>query len=214
MKFPNDKYYTGSATLIDSKHLLTAAHNVYGKTIGGDAVEVTFMPGRNGNELPYGIAPVARWFFPPQYRALDIESPLETEEVLDDLSQYEYDYAVLRLAEPLSLPPFGLLAASDEELERHHVRITGYPGDKIGEEKGTMWTAAGKVAPAEHGLLRYKIDTYKGESGSSLAMRPDEVDGVFSVGVHVAGSEERDANFAVRLTSDRIARIIEWQQSL
>ena len=210
MKFPNGKFYTGTGTLIDDRHVLTAAHNVYGKSLGGDAVSVEFFPGRNGTEFPYGIVGVSRFFYPAEYADIDIESPLEAAVPSDDMSHYQFDYAVLRLAKPVTNPVVGILAATDEELTTHKARISGYPGDK---PKGTMWTTTGPVAPAEHGLLRYKIDTYKGESGSSVMMRVDDLRGQCCVGVHVAGSHEWDANIAVRMTKERIAKVRAWMET-
>jgi V8-like Glu-specific endopeptidase len=54
--FPNNTTAFGSGALIDSFHLLTAAHVLYNPYEGGWATSVTVIPARNGFSAPYGVA--------------------------------------------------------------------------------------------------------------------------------------------------------------
>ena len=210
MRFPNGDYYSGTGTLVDKTHVLTAAHNVYGHDFGGEATDVWFVPARNGSVQPYGSVQASKFFFPQAYRKQALPSPLALDGNIDDMKHYENDYAVIRLSSPLNLPYIAMYAASDEELTSTTAGITGYPSDQA---FGTMWSASGNVSVEDFGLLGYKIDTYKGESGASLMMSFEDPSGLVSAGIHVAGSREHNSNFAVRLTHERITHIERWIDS-
>lgn len=124
----------------------------------------------------------------------------------DELAEKLYN---IRLEKRLPLPIFGLYAASDKQLATK-ARITGYPGDK---PKGTMWSGAGDLAPADAEFLFYQIDTYKGESGSAILVDLAMPIGLTVVGVHVAGDRDLETNFGVRLDGPRIKQILEWINS-
>lgn len=211
MSFPNGKSYTGTGTLIDRQHVLTAAHNVFGRDIGGWAKEVYFMPARDGDHKPYGTLPAARVFITEEYFTLSPADPNETPDGnVEDYTLYTEDYAVVRLQKPVDLPIMGMVAATDRQLDGAVARITGYPGDK---PDGTMWTDTGPIAKPDAHFLFYKIDTWKGESGSGLFVDLPLPEGKSIVGVHVAGSRRLDSNFAVRLTDHEVKQVIDWMRT-
>lgn len=211
MKFPNGKTYGGTGTLIDEWHVLTAAHNLYGNDKGGLAVDVTFIPAFDAGTMPYGSAKAARLFVTDDYTHLSPPDPEETP-VLDpnDVTQYTEDYAVIRLKTPFNLPYLTMAAPFDEDIQGTDARITGYPGDKT---FGQMWTAHGPLGAPDDEFLFYKIDTFKGESGSAVTVVGEGSPYPVIWGVHVAGSAALGTNWAVRLTEDRIDQINRWRNS-
>ncbi|WP_426564647.1 trypsin-like serine peptidase [Angustibacter sp. McL0619] len=211
MAFPNGETYTGTGTLIDKQHVLTAAHNVFGNDIGGWAKTVYFQPARNGEHYPYGNVGATKVFITEGYYTLSPADPNATSDGnVEDYTLYTEDYAVVRLQRPLDLPFMGTFAASDTQLDGAQARITGYPGDK---PEGTMWTAAGPLAKPDQHFLFYKVDTWKGQSGSGLFVDLDLPYGKSVVGVHVAGVRRLETNFAVRLTNAEIKQIIAWMRT-
>lgn len=211
MAFPNGKTYTGTATLIDEQHVLTAAHNVFGNDIGGWAKTVYFQPARNGDHYPYGTVGGSKVFITEDYFTLSPPDPNRNSDgTVEDYTLYTQDYAVVRLQRPLKLPFMGTYAASDTQLDDAPVRITGYPGDKT---EGTMWTAAGPLAKPDEHFLFYKVDTFRGESGSGLFVDLDLPIGKSIVGVHVAGDRKLGTNFAVRLMNTEIYQIKAWMRT-
>lgn len=211
MEFPNGKRYTGTATLIDGSHLLTAAHNVYGKDIGGFATKVWYVPGRDGDVFPYGVVAGKKLFITEDYFTKSPADPNATPDgTVEDYTHYTEDYAVVRLEQPLRLPILGMYPASNTELKEREANVTGYPGDKAPPD--TMWTAHKPLSNGDDHFLFYKVDTYKGESGAGVVVDLGMPVGVTLVGVHVAGSVHLDTNFAVRLTSSHIKTILSWMK--
>ncbi len=207
VKFPNGKTYTSTATLIDETHVLTAAHNVYGADIGGQATQVFFIPARNGDKMPYGYVAASKFFFPRAYKDLNLPSPLENDGAIEGFSHYENDFAVVRLKKPVVNPSLPMGVPTDEQLEENQASLSGYSSDK---PKGTMWTAHGAVTTEDYGLITHKIDTFMGGNGSSLVMKFDEIFGLTIAGIHVASSSDQKCSVAVRLTRKRLIKILEW----
>lgn len=211
MQFPNGEFYTGTATLVDGKHVLTAAHNVFGNDLGGFARNVWFVPARSHDDMPYGIAEAERVFITEEYYTLSPANPNQTPDgEVDDVTPYTEDYAIVRLKARLNLPIMGLYGASDTELSGASARITGYPGDKPNDY---MWTAAGPISAPDEEFIFYRIDTYKGESGAGVMFDFSLPVGLAVSGVHVAGDAKLGTNFAVRLNSQRIGQILKWMNA-
>ncbi|AHE51898.1 trypsin-like serine peptidase [Sphingomonas sanxanigenens] len=207
MQFPDGEEYSGTGTLIDRQHVLTAAHNVFGNDIGGWARNVWFAPARNGDVVPYGFLPASRLFITEDYYTLSPPDPNAVP--VEDYTLYTEDYAVVRLRNPIDLSIFGMYAATDREL-RGEIQITGYPGDK---PEGTMWTDRKPLTGMDEHFLFYRINTYRGESGAAAVANLPLPIGYTIVGVHVAGDAGLDTNFGVRLDEAKIRTIRAWMNS-
>lgn len=210
MKFRNGEIYTGTGTLIDKKHVLTAAHNLFGNDIGGWAQEVWFIPARDGDYFPYGCHGATKIFVTEEYRTLSPPNPNATPfGDVDDYTRYTEDYGLVRLERATTLPILGMYAARDDELGVP-CQITGYPGDK---PEGEMWTDAKPLTNPDPLFLFYRINTYKGESGASIIADINLPVGQCIAGIHVAGDPRLNTNFGVRLDSAKIKRILGWMNS-
>jgi V8-like Glu-specific endopeptidase len=217
MTFPNGITYVGTGTLLNQSTVLTCAHNLFDNSIGGWATQVQFTPARNGQLAPFGIFAAAQngLSVPDLYRQLSPPNPNQSNGAvpggLVEVTQYIYDYGVVRLAQAVNMADFfGMYAADDNQIRASNMDITGYPGDK---PPGTMWHAQGPVIGFSDELLFYTISTFEGQSGSPLRM---PIAGLnppgwpWIIGVHVAGSTGLGANFAVRLTDDVIEEVMGW----
>jgi len=214
MTFPNGKTYTGTGTLLDRNHVLTAAHNLYGNDVGGWARSVTFAAARNGNNYPYNSVAAATIFVPEDYRFLSPPNPDDVPANNIDYTQYLYDYGLVRLSSPVDAGVMRMHNPSDDELDARIFTVTGYPGDK---PAGTMWGADGRLSGYAEEFLFYQISTYRGESGSAVATLFDHLVNPQIpriCGIHVAGSGRLGANFAVRLRDEVIEQIVSWGGSL
>lgn len=213
MTFPNGKQYTGTGTLIDERHVLTCAHNLFGEGQGGPAQQVLYLPARDGNTVPYGVALAERIFYPENYVLHPPANPNVEGIVVQDYTQYLFDYGLVRLNAGIN--PGNLMtmyAAADNALQGQDVELAGYPGDK---PIGTMWNGSGVLPNQldEH-FLFYGISTYKGQSGSSIRFATGAPQNPLRiVGIHVAGLPQFNANFAVRLTDEIIEQMADWMNS-
>lgn len=211
--FPNGTTASGTGTLIGERSVLTCAHLLYQSQFGGDVTGIKFALARNGNKHPYKIVTSKLFGIPELFRKSSPPIPNKYGEV-GEYTKYMYDYAVIRLDE--SLEPDGITypaiqVASNSELGYRKCDIAGYPGDK---SEGTMWNGSGELSVADsQEFLFYQISTYNGQSGAAVRslfpklVRP-EIPRI--VGIHVAGSEQLNSNFAVRINENVFGDIMRW----
>jgi len=186
--------YIGTAWFVSPRQLLTAGHNVYMHDEGGWAKSIQIIPGRNGNNQPYGSVTISN------YRST-------IGWTRDKDSDYDYGALLLPAASPLgnTVGWLGYEARSDANLRGMKVNIAGYPGDKGGT---TMWWMADPVTDVRPLTFSYKLDTAGGQSGAPVFMYfPDR--GRIGVGVHTYGSSS--GNSATRLTDAVLRNVNAWK---
>ncbi len=134
----------------------TAAHCLYYSGLGGWAEAITAYPGRDGNVAPFGSVVATHWNVRQKW--IDTQGP-------------RHDYGVIQLADPIgnTVGYFGYqYNAKNQFYLGKPVTLSGYPGDKYGDEAGTQWMMDGQIDKVQKRRLFYTIDTYGGQSGSPL----------------------------------------------
>jgi V8-like Glu-specific endopeptidase len=185
-----EREYNGSGVMVGPYSVLTAAHNVYDKDTRLWAEHITVSPGANSGSAYFGTSNVARAFIPKDY--------FEGNDT-NDMALLTIDQEVGKQTGWATL-----CALDNTEFEDTEFWVTGYPGDK---EAGQLWEMNGPIIDVTALVLKCKIATVEGQSGSPLwqkakASKPPRV-----VGVHVrAGMGEW--NEATRITRDRLDWII------
>jgi glutamyl endopeptidase len=208
--FPRGVSGHGSGTLVGPNKVLTCAHNLYQEAYGGWATSITFALARNGDEYPYGTRSSVRANVPELYRRYCPPPPVGPDV---DYTRYVYDYGVVTIEgmlEPDGITYPAIHVAGDAPLQQAEIDIAGYPADK---PAGTMWQGSGRLRSAAPEFLFYRISTYAGQSGSSLRCRLPNVyphDMKHIVGIHVAGSDRLESNFAVRINAGVAEEINSW----
>lgn len=195
MRFPNGKTYIGSGAMVNRHHVLTAGHCVYSRADGGWATSIRFNAGQNDGSLPFGSAMAARLL---SVRGYTVE--LDT----------EWDMAMLILDRDLGQRTgwFGVVTFGDDSrLLRKRVNVTGYPGDKGGEQ---MWTHADAIKSVGAERFFYNIDTMGGQSGSGVWSTFAGHQGEKVAGIHTTGSSS--GNGATRISRAKFDRIVSWLQ--
>ena len=197
----------GSGTLIGPNLVLTAGHNIrmicpQRKIFNEDTniESIRFFPGANGSVFTFGEAKVTKTFLSPHYHW--------------DHPDYEkYDYAVLVLDTPVGYQTGWLgigVFDNNDELNRIHVNVTGYPGDKCNPNDHQMWTMENKVLAVQDETFHYDIDTYGGQSGSGAWYSPDE-ENYYIVGIHThGGNVDEMYNISNRISLTKYNQIYEW----
>lgn len=195
-----DSYGFGSGTLIASNLVLTAAHNLYERELFGEeqtgrATEIRFLPAIDGHSLPFRESKVKQFYYPDEY-----------------VKNGKEDYGLLVLENSIGdfTGFFGLGIIPEELSEKLEVNITGYPADKVKNKPKyyEMWSMKGPIKNIKDDLLHYEIDTYKGQSGSSVWYKDGQ--DYFVIGVHIQGDELLKVNKATFLTESRFNQIEQW----
>ncbi len=193
-----DIHCWGTGTLIGPNIVLTAGYNLYShrEKAYSNIESMQFLPGVNGQLLPFGVAEVKTYFVSPNY--------IEDEE--------EEDYGILILKEPIGNKTgyFGLACLEPEELKSKTIHITGYPADKVASKPNTyeMWGMQGTARDIdqERSRFNHSIETDPGQGGSGVWFQEGE--DYYVCGVHLSGV--RFAKKATLLTRAIYAQIYQW----
>jgi len=160
--FPDGSSIYGSGALVGANDVLTAAHIIYDPQRGGQAVDVTVVPGRDGNRYPFdsyqGVS--------LDYYKLDLDEPnsIRQSESQKDLAVIGLEYAVGD-----ELGWFELVSFSQEG----DYKITGYPGEYFDAQGARMVESGGTVTQHQHYDL-IELDgfaTSPGNSGSPVWLK-------------------------------------------
>jgi glutamyl endopeptidase len=177
---------TCSGFFIDVNRLATAAHCIYGSSLGGFATSITVHPGRNGGTAPFGSFPVVNGYVHQKW--VDTEKP-------------KFDFGVLVLGSDVgnTVGWFGYGYNTDNTFfDKRKTTVRGYPGDKT---YGTMWTMNGKIQEVNKTRFFYKIDTFGGQSGSPHYGKWGTDCNPCAFGVHTYGvGGNWDMNSSTRIT--------------
>ncbi len=193
MKSKTGKNYIGTGWFVSPRTIITAGHCIYFHNEGGWAQEITVMPGRNGNSLPYGSC-VARSF-----RSV-------TGWTRDKGRNFDYGAIILpancRLGARTGY--FGYAYMSDNSLKNKYLNLSGYPGDK---PSGTQWFHSRRVKGVTDRTITYEIDTAGGQSGSPVWYINNG--NRYAAGIHTNGHSS--GNSATRIVKAVYDNIKYWK---
>lgn len=195
----NGKTVYGSGTLISSRFMLTAAHNIYSRYYEREPDSILFIPGLNGSECPYGIIAIRRYFYLEEYKIGRTE-----------------DYCLIELEEDIgeSTGFIEMKMHRSEEVDGKECSIYGYPISSEEIANNQLHGMSGTVSViGENNLLRYYIFTSPGQSGSCIYYISPEDNKYFTLGVHVKGYSNRGYKTGTFFSSERIEQINEWMLS-
>ncbi|KAA2238780.1 serine protease [Chitinophaga agrisoli] len=193
----DNSQWVGSAWFISPRTLITAGHCVYIKHSDipgrdGWVKKIQVMPGRNGNELPFGGITASEFWTVQGWGDKGLEN-------------YDYGAIILPAAFPQELGTFGYGVYPDDELNKLMVNVAGYPSDK---SSGTIWYDKRNVGTVKADKVYYAADTYGGQSGTVVYRIKDRKR--IAVAIHAYGG--LTANSGTRITDQVYNNLESWKR--
>jgi glutamyl endopeptidase len=191
--FPDNNQYIGSGTMVNKHHVVTAGHVVYSKSNGGWATSIQFNAAQNDSSVPFGSAWATR---------------LVSFSGWTNDGDEEWDIGMLILNEDLGNETgwMGLISTADNNLSEHQITVSGYPGDKGGQE---MWAAAAPIVGVQSEQLQYDAFTKGGDSGSGVYGVWQGIAGEHVCAAHTLGANGIP-NTGTRIASDKFPVMVSW----
>jgi len=194
--------WLGTGFFISPRVLATAGHNVFINGRDPDrrgwVRNIEVIPGRDGNELPFGSALSTRFYSVRGWAD-------------DANTEFDYGAIVLDPSEALgnSTGWIGFGAYSDATLRSVWANLSGYPSDRgRGREQ---WYMARRVDSVSARKVFYDIDTFGGQSGSAVYRIKDG--SRYAIGIHAYGVGARPLNSATRINRPAFDNLSAWKQA-
>lgn len=189
----NGRRFIGTGWLVSPRTVITAGHCVFMHNEGGWARSIEVIPGLNDAARPFNAASsgtfhsVTGW---TQSRNRD------------------NDYGAIILPANARLGDrtgwFGFATRDNAFLQAAALNLSGYPGDKGGNQQ---WFMAQRTKSVSSRVITYDIDTMGGQSGSPVWVLQNG--SRYAVGIHTNGASS--GNSATRIESNVFARITDWK---
>jgi len=185
--------WIGTGWLVAPRTVITAGHCVYMHDHGGWPKSIEVIPGLNDSLRPFGSCTATT------FRSVTgwVNS-----------KQREYDYGAIILPTNCRLGDrtgvFGFAVKDNPYLMSAYLNLSGYPGDKGGNQQWFMARRAKSVAPR---VIYYEIDTMGGQSGSPVWVKVGNAR--YAVGIHTNGLIS--GNSATRIVQPVFNNIQAWK---
>lgn len=184
--------FVGTGWFIGPHTVMTAGHCVYLHDHGGWATAIEVIPALDGNQRPFGSATGRR---------------LRAVSGWIDEEDSNNDYGAILLDENLGEQTgwFSFAALSDTELTTNFATISGYPADL--DRATRQYFHARNISRVSPRRLQYDIDTYGGQSGSSIHIESNGER--VAVGIHTTGSSL--GNSGTRIVAEVFNNMQRWK---
>lgn len=194
---PAGQAWTGTGSMIGSKHVLTAGHVLFKADEGGWATTIMVIPGLDGQKAWFGSENLT-W---PYFKQRSVTGWTQGGDT-------DYDYGLITLNTGFSVGSFGLMYASDGLLDSTTAYLIGYPGDRDGGQRQYGVPSGGALTDYDSTLVYYSMDTNHGQSGAGVYQFWNGKRAIFAV--H-HGQYDSDENCGARITKARHDQIRGWQ---
>lgn len=189
----NGSKWIGTGWLISPRTIITAGHCVYMHDQGGWAKSIEVIPGLNDAYRPYQSG---------------VSTTFKSVTGWTSSKNRENDYGAIIL--PSNYRPgdqtgyFGFSVKDDSYLMSAVLNLSGYPGDKGGNQQ---WFMALKPKSVSSRVITYDIDTMGGQSGAPVWIKVGEARSC--VGIHTNGHSS--GNSATRIVTAVFNNLQAWK---
>jgi len=160
-----------TGALISKDTVLTAGH-----CVTPHRSNITFTPGRNQDEQPFGVIAAKQVWHDKNY------------------GKDGYDWGIIKLASPIGdkIGWLGMHTFKPDSFTEQSATIIGYPNDKL---KGTLWKDQNIVTKVTEKQVYYATDTFSGQSGAPVL---DKHASIYAI--HTNGNSQQ--NWGTLLNAD------------
>jgi V8-like Glu-specific endopeptidase len=189
----NGSKWIGTGWLVSPRTVITAGHCVFMHDQGGWAKSIEVIPALNDGSRPYNSGS---------------SSVLRSVTGWTQSKNRENDYGAIIL--PANFRPgastgtFGFSVKDDAYLKSSVLNLSGYPGDKGGNQQ---WFMALKPKSVSSRIITYDIDTMGGQSGAPVWIKVGETRS--AVGIHTNG--HTSGNSATRIVTAVFNNLQTWK---
>jgi VWFA-related protein len=189
--------FRATGFLVGPHMALTNGHVVWDDVRRQFSRNLVVVPGQSGGgtDRPHGVRTAVRLATNPGW--------VETAKI-------QFDYGAAFFDTPFAgISTYMPLAFDVAPSAGSQVRVAGYPLTVKGKETLDQWVATEKVVSVQGRLLRYRVDTSGGNSGSPVW----QVLGggqVRTIAIHSTGDPTNSGNSGARLVGDNFDLLAEW----
>lgn len=209
--------WSGSGVMLDSRTVLTVAHNIYNKFDNATArkiTQVTIFPAAfTDAALPPAAADASLCHVPPQWEAFVADDEYQN----DHRDRSPFDYGIIHFPTDPGWGDFPCIGWNvvDEVnfpsswFEKTPVHLFGYPLNNPGQAFPSL---PGKATPQSGAYLKYNMIAVKGQSGGPVYFYYPTQDGgvwAFLLGVQSMTFDD-PYSLGVRMTASVVADIDRW----
>lgn len=203
----NGQTTIGTGFFVGPDQVVTNAHVIYNNSRGGEAVNITVTPGKNGVNSPIGSTYAIASYCPDAFK----------NETSYTLTASRNDWAVMVVAESfgntygwLNLYTDGGLTIGETGQDfylsgypanvSHNENYDDYRTDELDAHKnGYQYCARGKILTIPNvNMYSHNIDALAGNSGSPIYFYRDNTAQV--VGIYQGSATDHSTNYAVRIS--------------
>ena len=197
-----EELFIGTGLLLADNLVLTVAHNLYSRRDRSFLSNLVFYPGVSGDHAPKDGRKVVDWRLPQEYISTEGQDPIK------------HDYALLKLEGRVEGGEFLELEANYKEA-KEEVGIIGYRAQSCAPHtamQSCLWKANAHSVEAQGEVLRHKLSTLGGNSGSPILVKRGNKHAV--IAIHKGAPHMAAYNEARILTDDLLLNVLAWEKEM
>jgi V8-like Glu-specific endopeptidase len=211
--FPDHQTVLGTGAMIDSYHVLTAAHMLYSAADGGYATSIVAAPGANGASTPFGVAYGTKERVDPSWLSFSQAHPGSTSPSVEDLGLITLDRTIGN-----STGWFTIGYNNNNSFFKNATfQTAGYPSlAGVNAAKAVMISGKSQSAVSPYGVTfkQSALTASSGQSGSPVWKTSGKGSPlIYAVVTGANGFSDSNSVYATRITRNAYNELLGWKRS-